>query len=71
MPRIHPITGMALEDGSGALPDDLQAERIQIPYVRLTLGYAAADAMLRKLKAEEAIEAAEENLKAAEDGRAE
>lgn len=52
--RIHPITGMTLEDGYGALADDLQAERIHIPYIRKSQGDAAADAMLAKLKAAEA-----------------
>jgi hypothetical protein len=49
--RIHPITGQALEDGFGALSDELQAERIHIPFIRQWQGDAAADAMLAKLKA--------------------
>jgi hypothetical protein len=52
--RIHPITGMVLEDGSGALSDDLQAERIQIPYIRLRQGDAVADSMVAQLIAAEA-----------------
>lgn len=47
--RIHPITGIALEDGFGALADDLQARRNHIPYIRQTQGDAVADAMLAKL----------------------
>lgn len=57
--RIHPITGMSLEDGYGALADNLQAERIHIPYIRQSQGDAAADAMLAKLKAAEAPPAPE------------
>lgn len=60
--RVHPITGMMLEDGSGALPDDLQAERIHIPYIRLTKGDEVADRMLAELhpKAEPKPEPAHE-----------
>lgn len=47
--RIHPITGLMLEDGFGALSDDLQARRIHIPYIRQWHGDAAADSMLTEL----------------------
>lgn len=47
--RIHPITGLFLEDGFGALSDDLQAIRNHIPYIRQQRGDAAADAMLAKI----------------------
>jgi len=47
--RLHGITGMALEDGSGAWSDDDQAYRIHVPYIRQTQGDAAANAMLAKL----------------------
>jgi len=47
--RRHEITGMVLEDGSGAWSDDDQAYRIHVPYIRQTQGDAAADAMLAKL----------------------
>lgn len=51
MTRIHPITGMALEDGYGALPDDEQAVRIHVPYLEQWFGKAAADAMRARLAA--------------------
>ena len=47
--RIHPITGLPLEDGSGALSDDQQALLIHIPYIEQTQGKAIADAMRAKL----------------------
>lgn len=57
--RTHPITGLMLEDGSGALPDEEQARRIHIPFIRRTQGDAAADAMLAKLDdADEPVEEA-------------
>jgi hypothetical protein len=55
--KRHEITGMVLEQGSGALPPDDQARRVHLPIVALTQGQAAADAMLIKLNA--AIRASE------------
>ena len=47
--KRHHITGLPLEMGSGALPPDEQARRIQFPQIAATQGQAAADAMLVKL----------------------
>lgn len=47
--RTHPITGLRLEDGHGRLPDDLQARRIHIPYIRATQGDKVAERMLLEL----------------------
>lgn len=49
--RIHPITGMRLEDGSGALPDDQQALVLHCAYIEQTQGQEAADAMRGKVRA--------------------
>lgn len=48
----HPITGMILEQGSGALPPDEQARRVHLPFIAQTQGIAVAEAMLIKLDAE-------------------
>jgi hypothetical protein len=47
--RVHPITKMPLERGSGATPDDMQARRQHIPYIRQTQGDKAAELMLLAL----------------------
>lgn len=49
--KRHPITGMVLEQGSGALTPDEQARRVHLPHIAATQGRAAADAMLIKLTA--------------------
>ena len=52
----HPITGMILEQGLGALPPDGpdgQARRVHLPEIFRTQGAAAADAMRIKLDAAE------------------
>jgi hypothetical protein len=49
--KRHEITGMILEQGSGALPPDEQARLIHLPQIAATQGQAAADAMLIKLTA--------------------
>lgn len=49
--RIHPITGMPLEDGSGAWPDDQQALVLHCGYIEQTQGKEAADAMRGKVHA--------------------
>jgi hypothetical protein len=51
--KLHPITGMVLEQGSGALPADEQARRMHIPEIARTQGRAAAMAMLRRLDGKE------------------
>jgi hypothetical protein len=47
----HPLTGLVIEQGSGALPPDEQARRIHLPYIARTQGVAAAEAILIKLDA--------------------
>jgi hypothetical protein len=47
--RVHPITKMPLERGSGAHPDDWQARKQHIPYIRQTQGDKAAELMLLAL----------------------
>jgi hypothetical protein len=49
--RRHPITGMCLEQGSGCLPDDIQAALVHIPEIRRQHGEKVAEAAARKLKA--------------------
>jgi hypothetical protein len=48
----HPVSGMLLEQGSGALPPDEQARRIHLPYIARTQGAAAAQVVALKLDAE-------------------
>lgn len=48
-PRIHPITGMRLEDGFGKLSDDDQALVLHCAYIEQVEGKEAADAMREKL----------------------
>ena len=50
--KRHEITGMILEQGSGALSPDEQAKRLHLPYIASTQGAAVAEAMLIKLTAE-------------------
>jgi hypothetical protein len=50
--KRHEITGMILEQGSGALPPDEQARRVHLPYIARTQGVAVAEAMLIKLDSE-------------------
>ena len=49
--KRHPITGMVLEQGSGALSPDEQARRVHLPEIARTQGQAAAQAMLARLDA--------------------
>jgi hypothetical protein len=49
--KRHEITGMILEQGSGALSPDDQARRVHLPYIASTQGAAVADAMLIKINA--------------------
>jgi hypothetical protein len=51
--KLHPITGLVVEQGSGALPPDEQALFVHVPYILKTQGKAAADAMLLKLSGKE------------------
>lgn len=69
--RIHPITGMPLEDGIGALSDDEQALVLHLPIIEQTQGKAVADAMRAKIHASEALEAAEEAEQEAKDAQQE
>jgi hypothetical protein len=48
---LHPITGMVLEQGSGALSPDEQARRVHVPQIASTDGIDAARAILLKLDA--------------------
>jgi hypothetical protein len=48
---LHPITGMVVEQGSGALPRDQQARQVHLPEILKTQGRDAAAAMLLKLDA--------------------
>lgn len=48
--KLHPITMMPLEQGSGALPHDQQAQ-IHCDYIERTQGKLAADAMRAKVAA--------------------
>ena len=48
----HPVTGLPLEQGSGALGPDEQARRVHLPYILRTQGPAAAQAVALKLDAE-------------------
>ena len=47
----HPITGLPIELGSGALPPDEQARRVHLPYIARTQGISVAEAMLVELDA--------------------
>ena len=49
--KRHQITGMVLEQGSGAWPPDMQARHIHLPEIARTQGTAAAKAMLVELDA--------------------
>ena len=49
--KRHEITGMILEQGSGALSPDEQAWRVHLPEIARTQGQAAAQAMLARLDA--------------------
>jgi hypothetical protein len=51
--KRHEITGLPLEQGSGALPPDDQARRVHLPYIARTQGPAAAEAVLIRLNAAE------------------
>ena len=51
--KRHEITGMILEQGSGALPADEQARRVHLPYIASTQGAAVAADLLNKLNAAE------------------
>lgn len=62
--RIHPVTGMALEDGFGHLPDDQQALLIHCPYIEQTQGKDVADRMRAQIKGEIEHEEAIEEAKA-------
>jgi hypothetical protein len=52
--RLHPITKMPLEGGSGRLSDDLQARLVHLPVIAREQGQAAAQAMLALLDAAKA-----------------
>lgn len=56
--KLHPITLMPLEQGSGALPHDQQA-MLHLQTIEETDGKEAADAMRRKLGVPTAEEIAE------------
>jgi hypothetical protein len=47
--KIHPVTNMVLEQGSGALSADQQAAVIHVAEIERTQGKAAADAVRQKL----------------------
>lgn len=47
--RIHPVTQMVLEQGSGSLPDDQQVLYVHLPHIEQTQGKAVADGMRKKL----------------------
>lgn len=47
--KRHEITGMILEQGSGALSPDDQARRVHLPYIASTQGASVADALLIKI----------------------
>ena len=64
--RIHPITGMPLEDGHGALSDDEQALKLHLPYIEQTQGEDIADAMRAKILAHEKLEEAQAEVEEAE-----
>ena len=51
--RLHPITKMPLEMGSGCLSDDMQARLVHLPVIARTQGNAAAQATLMQLDAAE------------------
>jgi hypothetical protein len=46
---IHPITNMPLEQGSGALPVDVQAAVVHVAEIERREGRAAADIVRKKL----------------------
>jgi|SRR5580704_1215241 dihydropteroate synthase len=50
--KRHEITGMILEQGSGALSPDEQARIVHLPHIALTEGIDAARAMLVRLDQE-------------------
>jgi len=59
--RTHPITGMQLEDGIGALSDDDQARILHCAYIEQVEGKEAADAMRAKLAGKDSDNADEQN----------
>jgi hypothetical protein len=65
--RLHPITEMPLEDGYGALPDDVQAWRQHCALIEERHGKAVADAMRKKLTDVAKLKAAKTDVAAATD----
>ena len=47
--KIHSITGEVIEQGSGALPPDMQAANVHVLEIERRDGKAAADEVRRKL----------------------
>jgi hypothetical protein len=47
--KRHPITGLVLEQGSGALSPDLQARRVHLPEIARTQGPDAAAEVRKRL----------------------
>ena len=47
--KIHPITGMVIEQGSGALPDEVQAAVVHVAEIERQFGKEAADEVRRRL----------------------
>jgi hypothetical protein len=47
---VQPITKMPLERGSGALPDDLQAQNVHLPTIWQMQGQAVHDLVAADLK---------------------
>lgn len=45
----HAVTGMPLQQGSGAWPADKQARELHIPYIRQTQGDNVAERMLLEM----------------------
>lgn len=64
--RIHPVTGMPLENGSGALPDKQQA-LIHLAHIAREQGKDVADAMLDKIVGAEKAAEIKERMRAAGD----
>ena len=48
--RVHRVTGLPIEQGSGALSVDEQVQRVHLPYIHFTYGPEAAAAMRLRLQ---------------------
>jgi hypothetical protein len=65
--KLHPVTGMPLENGSGALPDKQQA-LMHLAHIAREQGKDVADAMLDKIVGLEKAAEIKQRMQEAERG---